>query len=187
MPSIILKGEELTYQIKKNARARRLILAFRNGKLSVTVPVGFARPQLIENFIKAKADWILKNKKLFAQQPARQIKFDRHDYLRNKEATRALVEEKLRLFKQIYKFKIKSISIRNQQTRWGSCSARAGLNFNYKLIFLPGYVADYIIVHELCHLQELNHSARFWKLVSKTIPNYLEIKRELKLLSRKFL
>ncbi|MFH0840552.1 MAG: SprT family zinc-dependent metalloprotease [bacterium] len=188
MPTIILKGEEVSYQIKKHARARRLSLSVQaDGSLIATVPPGFAREKIIEKFIKESASWVLRHKKISEKNSNREIKFDRKDYLRNKEQTRALVEEKIKLFNKIYKFKVKSISIRNQKTRWGSCSARGGLNFNYKLIFLPGYAADYIIVHELCHLKELNHSKRFWDLVAKTIPNHLEIRKELKVYNRKFL
>jgi len=181
MPSIILQGKKIEYQIKKNRLSRRLSLSVkRDGTLMATVPYFFSQASLIERFIKEKADWILQQKKKMEEQGQQNIKFDHKDYLVNKERARALVEEKIALFNKLYKFKIGKISIRNQQTRWGSCSGRGNLNFSYKLVFLPGYVADYIIVHELCHLKELNHSARFWALVAKTIPNYLVIRRELK-------
>ena len=72
------------------------------------------------------------------------------------------------------------INIKNQKTRWGSCSKKGNLNFNYKIALLPQHLADYIIVHELCHLGEFNHSRSFWNLVAKVFPEYLGIRNELR-------
>ena len=87
---------------------------------------------------------------------------------------------RINYFNAFYGFKIKRIAIKNQSTRWGSCSSLGNLNFNYKIIYLRPELADYLIVHELCHLGELNHSKRFWALVSKTMPKYVNINKELK-------
>jgi len=81
---------------------------------------------------------------------------------------------------RFYGFKIGSVAIRNQKTRWGSCSGKGNLNFNYKVMFLPKEFADYIIVHEICHIKEMNHSIDFWNLVGISIPDYRRIRRELK-------
>jgi len=83
-------------------------------------------------------------------------------------------------FNQFYGFEYKRISIRNQKTRWGSCSKKGNLNFNYKLLFLSQEQADYIIVHELCHLKEMNHSKRFWNLVLESILDYKNVRKSLK-------
>ena len=66
--------------------------------------------------------------------------------------------------------KYNRVAIRNQRGRWGSCTSRKNLNFNYRLLDLSPELRDYIIVHELCHLKELNHGKAFWDLVSKAIP-----------------
>ena len=63
---------------------------------------------------------------------------------------------------------------------WGSCSSKKNLNFSYRLYFLPEYLSDYIIIHELCHLKEMNHSKRFWDLVALVCPSYKDYRRELK-------
>ncbi|MCU0660293.1 MAG: M48 family metallopeptidase [Candidatus Pacebacteria bacterium] len=83
-------------------------------------------------------------------------------------------------FNKVYKFKFNKVSIKNQKTRWGSCSKRGNLNFNYKIALLPEKLAEYVVVHELCHLGQFNHSQKFWNLVAKTMPDYLDIKEELK-------
>jgi len=90
------------------------------------------------------------------------------------------VENRIRCFNSTYNFKINRIAIKNQTTRWGSCSSKRNLNFNYKIIYLRPVLADYLIVHELCHLGELNHSKMFWALVAKTMPDYVIINKELR-------
>jgi hypothetical protein len=100
-------------------------------------------------------------------------------YLKYKEKTRILVENRISEFNKFYNYKINRIAIRNQRTRWGSCSKHGNLNFNYKLALIPEKLADYVIVHEICHLGEFNHSKNFWDLVEKTIPDYKTRREEL--------
>jgi predicted metal-dependent hydrolase len=107
-------------------------------------------------------------------------KFTRWDYKRHKEDARILVHQKIRELNMHYGFPIRKIAIRNTKSRWGSCSKQGNLNFNYKILFLPPHIADYIIVHELCHLKEFNHSVNFWNLVAELVPNHKAIRKELK-------
>lgn len=72
------------------------------------------------------------------------------------------------------------VTIREQKTRWGSCSSSGNLNFNWKLVMAPVEVMDYVIVHELCHMKELNHSSNFWALVGKVCPDYKNHRKWLK-------
>jgi predicted metal-dependent hydrolase len=101
-------------------------------------------------------------------------------YKENKEKARTIAIERLEYFNTFYNYKWGKIAIRNQKTRWGSCSRRGNLNFNYKIALLPARYSDYIIVHELCHLGEFNHSQNFWNLVARTIPDYKEIRGSLR-------
>ena len=107
--------------------------------------------------------------------------FSKRHYLQNKLKAKEIILESLDFFAALYGVKYKRVSIRNQRTRWGSCSKKKNLNFNFKIALLPTELQDYIIVHELCHLKEFNHSSKFWNLVSRTIPNYREIINDLKL------
>jgi len=72
------------------------------------------------------------------------------------------------------------ISVRAQKTRWGSCSARGTISLNWRLIHAPPHVADYLIIHELMHRREMNHSARYWKLVARACPGYRRAEEWLK-------
>ncbi len=101
-------------------------------------------------------------------------------FLSNKEAALALVTSRLEYFNTFYNFKYNKVTIRNQSSRWGSCSRKGNLNFNYRIALLSPELADYIIVHELCHLGEFNHSRKFWELVEKTMPNWQTLRNKLR-------
>lgn len=109
------------------------------------------------------------------------------EYLKYKEIARMIVSRKLEKYNAIYSlqkietfFKYNRVAIRDQSSRWGSCSSKGNLNFNYRLALLTERQSDYIIVHELCHLKEMNHSSKFWDLVEQSIPDYKAIRTELK-------
>lgn len=93
-------------------------------------------------------------------------------YREHKEAARVLVHERLSALNASYNFAYNRVAIRDTRSRWGSCSQKKNLNFNYRIIFLPPHLADYLIVHELCHLAEFNHGPRFWALVAEAVPEY---------------
>lgn len=117
--------------------------------------------------------------------PRRQANVSKH-YLTHKEAARALVHTRLSYWNQYYGFTYHRVAIRNQRRCWGSCTAKANLNFSYKLLFLPPVLADYIIVHELCHLGELNHSPQFWALVERVMPEYRQYAGQMRMLEKTY-
>ncbi|MBI5411659.1 M48 family metallopeptidase [Candidatus Peregrinibacteria bacterium] len=83
-----------------------------------------------------------------------------------------VIHDRLSHFNDFYHFEYRRVTLRDQKTRWGSCSRDGNLNFNWRLILAPIEVIDYVVVHELCHLREMNHSTRFWALVVQTLPDY---------------
>jgi len=172
---------DLSYIIKTVRRSRHVRLSVHpDGRVIVTKPY-FLSQASAEAFLCSKADWIRDKIKYFQDNPALLAKpHDHSDYLRRKEEARRLVMNRLEYFNGFYGFKYKRISIRDQKTRWGSCSRAGNLNFSYRILELSPAAADYIIVHELCHLSEFNHSSRFWALVAKTISDYSARRRELR-------
>lgn len=110
----------------------------------------------------------------------RQSAVSSHHFNMYKEEARALVHARLVHWNTFYNHSYKRVAIRNQRSRWGSCSTLGNLNFNYKILFLSPELVDYIIVHELCHLQEFNHSKQFWDLVARALPEYATHKRVLR-------
>jgi predicted metal-dependent hydrolase len=97
-----------------------------------------------------------------------------------KTRTLNIVMERLAYFNKFYNFKYKDVRVKKVSSRWGSCSRRGNLNFSHKLGLLLPQEIDYVVVHELCHLAEFNHGPNFWKLVERTIPNYLQIRKGMK-------
>lgn len=101
-------------------------------------------------------------------------------FLTHKEKARIHIQNRLAYWNTFYNFQYGRIAIRNQTSRWGSCSKKGNLNFNYRIIFLSEALMDYVIVHELCHLKEFNHSQNFWNLVAQAMPAYKKLRSELR-------
>ena len=172
----------ISYTVRRSRRAKRIRLAvYCDGTVVVTSPFG-VQQSIIEKFFSDKKQWVLDKIRFFQSVDSKAIRtFSHTDYLENKEKALALVRERVEHFNTIiYSSPVNAICIKNQKTRWGSCSGKKNLNINYKIVFLSPKHQDYIIVHELCHLKEFNHSRRFWALVAKAIPDYLNIKKELR-------
>ncbi len=87
-------------------------------------------------------------------------------------AARRLAAERLAHFAGVYGIRHGAVSIRKQRTRWGSASTSGNLSFNFRIVYLPPELADYIVIHELCHLAHMNHSKQFWELVSRADPEW---------------
>jgi hypothetical protein len=172
---INLVERQIGYTLNKSSRARYLRLEIScSAGLVVTAPRRL-EISAIEKFIVSKADWVLARLDYFLYHPSQGqpiLGHGRRDYLKNKEAARELIRSRLVKFNDYYGLVYKQVKIKNQKSRWGSCSRRGNLNFNYKISKLPSSLADYIIVHELCHLAHFNHSGKFWRLVAETIPDW---------------
>lgn len=92
----------------------------------------------------------------------------------------SVIPDRVRALNDRWKFRYSSITVRDQRTRWGSCSRKGALSFNWRLIILPPVVADYLICHELAHLKYLDHSSGFWNLVARICPSFRESERWLR-------
>jgi hypothetical protein len=177
---IIIDGQRIEYTIRKYRRTKNLRLAVNSQGCLVASKPWYLPKRAIADFIIEKGQWVIERLEHFQKINGPQaLKNSREGYLANKATAEKLISDKINKFNARYQFKVGRITVRNQRTRWGSCSSRGNLNFNYRLVFLPERMIDYIVVHELCHLREMNHSSSFWKLVAQEIPDYSIIKQDL--------
>jgi len=179
---INLYNRVVDYSIHRSKRAKRLRLAvYCDGSFVVTLPKNFPENK-IEKYLISKSQWIISKLDFFNELNKKQrIPTEKSGLSVYKKDALDLVNERLNYFNaKFYNYKFNQIKIKNQKTLWGSCSKKGNLNFNYKIIFLTPKTRDYIIVHELCHIKELNHSRKFWNLVSIAIPNYPKIVNEVR-------
>lgn len=185
MRSLSLKGQKISYEVRRSRRAKHVSLtAQNNGSFVLTLPRGVSE-EVGKRFIYEKINWILRTMQFFRRygipKAAAVRKRDaRLSYLQYRERARALVVRRLSHFNRYYGLLVNRVAIKNQKTQWGSCSLRRNLNFNYRVYFLPVHLADYVIVHELCHLRHFNHSSSFWNLIGEAIPDYKEHEAELR-------
>ena len=170
----------------KIIRSNRKTLAIQiNPDLSVTVRAPMYAPQSdIERILREKEGWIQKHIEKIREQEEKKKETQgesvESEYLTNEEikklADKALqhIPKRVSYYAKQIGVTYGKITIRNQKTRWGSCSSKGNLNFNCLLMLTPPEVIDYVIVHELCHRKEMNHSVAFWAEVEKVIPDYKE-------------
>ncbi|MSR76168.1 MAG: M48 family peptidase [Candidatus Ryanbacteria bacterium] len=157
------------------------ISVHRDGSVRATQPARLATRHFLA-FLESNIAWVAERLRYVGTLPPviRPTRHSKAEKIRLSLEAKALAVQRLRYFNQSYGFAYNKIAIRDQKTKWGSCSIKGNLNFNYRIALLPAELADYIIVHELCHLRELNHSKRFWALVAKTLPNHKELRKAVK-------
>ena len=169
------------------SRRRTLGLEVRaDGRVILRAPKGLSN-QAVMDFVKERQAWIVQ--KWFETERIRRQKAERppRDYEQNpaleaqyrKEARRRITE-RAAYFAEKMGVDYGRIAIKAAKTRWGRCSARGNLNFHWKLILMPPAILDYVVVHELAHRIEMNHSPRFWAQVERILPDYRERRRWLK-------
>ncbi len=172
----------MNYELRRGNRRTIAIEVRKDLSVIVRAPK-FVSVSEINKFVGEKADWIDKNLKKMQE---RQAKESEGTDLTEQEirllATRAkrIIPPRVRKYAEIIGVDYGSITIRMQKSRWGSCSAKGNLNFNCLLMRAPEEILDYVIVHELCHRKEMNHSDRFWAEVEKVMPSYKERRKWLK-------
>jgi predicted metal-dependent hydrolase len=183
------KNNPTPYTLRHSKRARRIGLTVHcDGSCVVTAPMHVSQ-SAVQAFVSGKSQWIQNARKRFAtlshvifvkKRKRGASKKNSPEYVATKARALALVTQRVGVFNAHYGFAVGKITVKDQKTRWGSCSKAGNLNFNYKIALLPEKLADYIVVHELCHLGEFNHSRAFWALVGETLPDYRALRSELR-------
>lgn len=160
--------------IQKSFR-RSIALRFdRKGILQVKAPLFMTQKQ-IQAFLEKHRDWIEKH-----QQKKHASKLEPGKIEHYKKLAREMIPLRVAEFAKEYDFSYNGVKITSAMTRWGSCTSKRNLNFTYRLALAPDFVRDYVIVHELCHLRQMNHSKRFWNEVANIMPDYKTAEKWLK-------
>lgn len=166
----------------RHRRARRFIMrVLDDGTVRVTLPRWAAKRDALA-FVATSAQWIAEQRAQRAQRrvppPPGQVRLLVDRWYREK-AARELPGELLALAR-LHAIEVTRVSVRDQRSRWGSCSSRGTITLNWRLILVPDFVREYVLLHELMHRRELNHSRRFWRLVAASCPRHLEARRWLR-------
>jgi predicted metal-dependent hydrolase len=174
MPILLYREHQIPYILKPSRRRRTLALQV-NGQHEVTVFAPHHLPGFsIDRFLQARAGWLLKKLDHFAEMnrrfPPRVLTLS--ELTQHKERAAELVTDSVQRFAPLLNVHPKKIAIANQKRRWGSCSARGDLRFNWRLAMMPAPIANYVVVHELAHMRVPNHSAKFWTTVQSILPDY---------------
>ena len=142
----------ISYTLKTSTRARRLRLAVHaDGRVVVTAPALMSR-SFVDSFVEQRSGWVADALARFRRRaPKTIIEAGPNAFAKYKSQARSLVLARLNHFNAFYNFRFKKVFIKNQKARWASCSKKGNLNFSFKIALLPADLADYIIVHELCH------------------------------------
>ena len=175
---------DFTYRVKRSARHSVAVQVTAGGEVIVRAP--YLTPDwAIRQFVLSKRSWIEKNLAQVRNYQADQPEpFTEEELARLKKAAKADLLPRVRHYAAIMGLSYGQVSIRAQKTRWGSCSRKGNLNFNCLLELLPEEIRDYVVVHELAHLIEMNHSPRFWAEVEKVLPDYKARRTALRKLGR---
>jgi len=163
----------LEYELIRSNRKTLAICVRRDGRIEVRAPFRTSK-SYINDFVLKKQDWIENTRsRLSARQAEKKtIRITAKEEARLKKQAKAYLQQKCLHFARLMELQPGEVKINSAKTRWGSCNRMGGLNFTYRLLFTSEEVIDYVVVHELAHLKEMNHSPRFWAVVGKTLPDY---------------
>jgi predicted metal-dependent hydrolase len=179
--TIRLKDLDIAYELKKSRGRRLRITITPEERVIVSVP-RFTTIGTAEAFLKKKEVWVVKTIERFRKRP--KISPIEGSFPKDKQKALKLAEAKVEQWNKHYNAKITRVTVRDQKTRWGSASRKGSLSFNYRILYLPEHLADYLVVHEICHLRQMDHSPRFWRLVEETIPDYKAARKTLRAYGR---
>ncbi|HEY1041366.1 MAG TPA: M48 family metallopeptidase [Candidatus Paceibacterota bacterium] len=179
MERYFLKELGIEYVVKQSTRAKRVSIAVHHThEVVVTKPRRISLSS-IHDIVRQNIGVIEKMRAKIATSDKISLGASREDYLKNKKLAEDLLAPRVKALAHLMDIKYEKLTVRYQVSRWGSCSSTGTISLNYKLIKLPIHLQDYVIIHELAHRKEMNHSSRFWKLVEQFDPQYKQNRKEL--------
>ena len=162
----------MNYELIRSNRKTIALQIKGDGRIIVRAPLRMAARD-IQRFVDSKAAWIEKHLGIIQQRQQPVVSaFTLEQLQQLADAAKSDLPQRVARFAALVGVTYGRITIRAQKSRWGSCSGKGNLNFNCLLMLCPEDVRDYVVVHELCHCKELNHSPRFWAEVEKVLPGY---------------
>ena len=176
--SLLIKGKTMEYELFYSDR-KTISASVRDGKLTVRAP-RTATKQFIENFLKKPEKWIIEHLRLEEQKKVKNASLSETEILHLKKEAAIYLKQKTQYYAQVMGVKYRRITITSAKSRFGSCSSKGNICYSYRLMLYPEQAREYVVVHELCHLLEMNHSKKFYAIVEKYLPDYKERRRMLK-------
>lgn len=183
------KEKDITIYIKRSRRRSLEIEISKSKEVIVRAPLRTPNSE-IRAFIQEHKEWIqdslkkAKAQELAYQDHLREIGADKpyteEELLQMKKDARKILPSRCEYYAPLMGVSYNRIAIKAQRSRWGSCSTKKNLNFNCLLMLCPEEIQDYVVVHELSHLKEMNHSPAFWAEVGKILPDYKKRRRWLR-------
>ncbi|MCR5089838.1 MAG: M48 family metallopeptidase [Oscillospiraceae bacterium] len=162
----------------RSARKSLALTVLKDGEIQVRAPY-YISDREIREFTEKHSDWIRKQRQTLSR-AENQVRLTEEELIKLAEAAKLDLPQRVAFFSSRMGIAYGRITIRNQKSKWGSCSSEGNLNFNCLLMLAPENVRDYVVVHELCHRRQMNHSPAFWAEVESVLPDYRERRRWLR-------
>lgn len=173
----------MEFTLRASRRTKRVRLLVRPGGAIVVSGPRWLSMNRARRLLQEHTTWISAATARMRTVHSRHLAGSPAEYERLKDQAQAFIEARLRVLNRSYGCTWQRVTVRNQRTRWGSCSRGGHLSFHYRLLMLPLPLADYVLAHELSHLIEMNHSKAFWNCVARTVPEYRSCRAALRQLS----
>lgn len=170
---------KIEYTWIRSDRKTMVIQVKENGEVIVRTSKYMSKDR-VEHFIEEKREWIFKVQKKVLEKRKKEQMISPEERKSGMELAKRIIQERVKYFAKIMNVDYGRITVREQKTRWGSCSSQGNLSFNWKLVRMPKEILDYVVVHELAHRKEMNHSRQFWKIVESVLPDYRDRRKFLK-------
>lgn len=183
---IVLNGVRVPYTITKMKRKSLSMKMNREGILDVRVPKRVSKKYTMD-FVTKNSEFVIEVYKNWKSQKENRITYTPTEEYKYREEARRRCSVKATEYAKNLGVAYNQIRIKDQHTRWGSCSTKHNLNFNWRLVLMPEYILDYVVAHEVAHLIEMNHSAKFWKVVETLYPDWQEARAWLKSNGQKYM